>query len=416
MLSVTIPNISPSQNTPVLPNMRRIVTRPSGASCSRRNSAKLSLATILHPRSGKVRHDIRDEEFASLDVVPTVALDQQVDAGVPVLPHQIDGLGHGAGKAAQRCEGRLPLALRRHRGRVAGKEPALDMGLFDRVIVATHRVAMAAQHGQLVSCLRDVATDQIAGVGQASDRAQRHLFATAGDHHRRTRLLYWLRLEDRVLDMEIPAVESRPRLGPQLQDQLDRFLHLPDSRRRPRWERPAILLVFILEKAGADAERQSSPADQIDARRDLGEMRRIAITDRRDQGCQTDAARDSSQPRQDDPAFQERLVRRAHEGGLDHVVLDREPDEAVIFRPLRLRLRRLERFGRIGTVDPGGVVNTELHDYWASPRAAWRQYVCTWLADLRLGRRRRVTAFCCHRGRACPYSWCTTDAPRSPAP
>src|SRR6267154_6294132 len=52
MLSVTIPNISPSQNTPVLPNMRRIVTRPSGASCSRRNSAKLSLATILRPPSG----------------------------------------------------------------------------------------------------------------------------------------------------------------------------------------------------------------------------------------------------------------------------------------------------------------------------------------------------------------------------
>src|SRR5438132_7874823 len=48
MLSVTIANISPSQNTPVLPNMRRIVTRPSGASCSRRNSAKPSLATILN--------------------------------------------------------------------------------------------------------------------------------------------------------------------------------------------------------------------------------------------------------------------------------------------------------------------------------------------------------------------------------
>src|SRR5665213_1484032 len=40
-------NISPSQNTPVLPNMRRTVTRPSGANCSRRNSAKLSLATML---------------------------------------------------------------------------------------------------------------------------------------------------------------------------------------------------------------------------------------------------------------------------------------------------------------------------------------------------------------------------------
>src|SRR5437763_8657230 len=51
MLSVTIPNINPSQNTPVLPNIRRIVTRPSGASCSRRNSAKLSLATIRQPHS-----------------------------------------------------------------------------------------------------------------------------------------------------------------------------------------------------------------------------------------------------------------------------------------------------------------------------------------------------------------------------
>src|SRR5262249_6802077 len=52
MFSVTMPNISPSQNTPVLPNMRRMVTRPSGASCSRRNSAKLSLATIPDLRPG----------------------------------------------------------------------------------------------------------------------------------------------------------------------------------------------------------------------------------------------------------------------------------------------------------------------------------------------------------------------------
>src|SRR5258708_33541407 len=51
MSFVTIPNISPLQKTPVLPNIRRIVTRPSGASCSRRNSAKLSLATLLRPPS-----------------------------------------------------------------------------------------------------------------------------------------------------------------------------------------------------------------------------------------------------------------------------------------------------------------------------------------------------------------------------
>src|SRR3982074_1966592 len=101
MLSVPTPNISPSQNTPVLPNMRRIVTRPSGASCSRRNSAKLWLATILRPPSGKVRHDIRDEELTALYVVPPIGVDQQLDAGVLVLPDQVDGLGRRADKAAQ---------------------------------------------------------------------------------------------------------------------------------------------------------------------------------------------------------------------------------------------------------------------------------------------------------------------------
>src|SRR5262245_17447521 len=44
-----MPNITPSQNRPILPNMRRIETRPSGPSCSRRNSAKSSLATIDPP-------------------------------------------------------------------------------------------------------------------------------------------------------------------------------------------------------------------------------------------------------------------------------------------------------------------------------------------------------------------------------
>jgi hypothetical protein len=83
--------------------------------------------------------------------------------------------------------------------------------------------------------------------------------------------------------VEIPAVEGRTWLGPHLQDRLDRFLHLPDADRRRRREFPAVLLVFVLEKAGTDAERQSSPADQIDARRDFGEMRGIAITDRHSQ-------------------------------------------------------------------------------------------------------------------------------------
>jgi hypothetical protein len=98
---------------------------------------------------------------------------------------------------------------------------------------------------------REIAADDIAGVGQAGDRAQRDLFAAAGDPHRRSRLLHRLRLQDRILDVENPAVEGRPRLGPHLQDQLDRFLHLPDARRRPRRELPAILLGWLILGAGA---------------------------------------------------------------------------------------------------------------------------------------------------------------------
>ena len=90
-------------------------------------------------------------------------------------------------------------------------------------------------------------------------------------------------------------------------------------------------------------------------------MRRIAITDRRGQGGETDAARDSGQPRQDGPAFQDWLVGRAHAGDLDHVIQDREPDKAVILRPLRLHLHRLECLGRIASVEPGRVVNAEPH-------------------------------------------------------
>jgi len=45
--SVTIPNISPRQNTPDFPNIRRVETLPSGANCSRKNSVKPSLATTL---------------------------------------------------------------------------------------------------------------------------------------------------------------------------------------------------------------------------------------------------------------------------------------------------------------------------------------------------------------------------------
>jgi hypothetical protein len=53
-----------------------------------------SLAKIpMDLSSGKVRHDIRDEKFGGLFVVP-IANDEQLDAGCLALSDQVDGLGH----------------------------------------------------------------------------------------------------------------------------------------------------------------------------------------------------------------------------------------------------------------------------------------------------------------------------------
>src|SRR5262249_19006679 len=101
------------------------------------------------------------------------------------------------------------------------------------------------------------------------------------------RPLHRLRLEDAGLDVEILSVKGRPRLGPHLENQLQRFLHLPDACRWPRRELPAVLPVLVFEEPGADAECEASAADQIDARRDLGEMRGIAIADHRGQRGET---------------------------------------------------------------------------------------------------------------------------------
>src|ERR1700730_906663 len=93
-------------------------------------------------------------------------------------------------------------------------------------------------------------------------------------------------------------------------------------------------------------------------------MRGIAITNRRAKGGETNMRGDSGQRRQHGPAFQERLIGRAHAGDLDHIIQDGEPHKAVMFCPLCLRLHRLERLAGINTLEPGRVVDAELHGYW----------------------------------------------------
>ena len=69
---------------------------------------------------GKMRHDIRREQFVSLDVVPVIAVDQKLHAGVLILADQIDGRRHGADKTPQRPASGQPLTFRLHSGLVAG--------------------------------------------------------------------------------------------------------------------------------------------------------------------------------------------------------------------------------------------------------------------------------------------------------
>jgi hypothetical protein len=99
-----------------------------------------------------------------------------------------------------------------------------------------------------------------------------------------------LRLEGRVLDMEVPAVERRSFLGPHREDEPDGLLHLSDAHRWARREFPAILAVFCLEITGADTERQPPPADQIYTGRDFGQMRGIAVADRGGERGEANAA------------------------------------------------------------------------------------------------------------------------------
>src|ERR1700730_11432636 len=252
--------------------------------------------------SCEVRDDIRREEFVSLDVVPVIAVDQQVHTGVLILADQIDGLGHCAHKPPQRSALSQPLTLRRHSGLVAAEQPAVIVGRFNRSVVTLRGVAMLTKYRKLVPHRFRITAD-VAGIGQSSDRAQCKLLAAARDHHRRSRLLDRLRLEDRVLDMKISAVKSCSLLRPHREDKPDSLLHLPNAHRWPRREFPTILAVLRLEITGADAKRQPPPADQIDTGGDLGEMRGIAVADRCGERGEPNAAGPRRQRRQDSPAF-----------------------------------------------------------------------------------------------------------------
>jgi hypothetical protein len=131
--------------------------------------------------------------------------------------------------------------------------------------------------------------EHVAGVGRTGDHAQGELFPAAGNHDRRVRILHRLRLQDRVVGMEISAMKGCPLVRPHREDELDGFLQLPDANRRSFWKFPAILPVFGIEPTGADTEREAAAADQVNADCNLGEIGRVAVGHGRGERGKTDA-------------------------------------------------------------------------------------------------------------------------------
>src|SRR5579885_1288313 len=154
---------------------------------SRRSSSKRSRIAskssaarmrLIGSSSCEMRHDLGGHQLVRLQIVAVVAVDQQIDADVAVSADQLDRLGHGADKAAQRAPCRQALALCRDAGRIAGQQPAGVVGLFDRAEIAPGRIAVAAEHVELVLHGFDVAAD-IAEIAEPRHRAQGQLLAAA---------------------------------------------------------------------------------------------------------------------------------------------------------------------------------------------------------------------------------------------
>jgi hypothetical protein len=141
------------------------------------------------------------------------------------------------------------------------------------------------------------------------------LLTGAPDPQRDARLLYRLRLAERVLELVVAPLERRTVLGPEALQDLHRLPEHPDPPAHAR-EGHAVLAVLLLVPCGADAELELAARDVVDRRGDIRQQRRVAIGVTDDEDAAADARGVRGERRE-----------------------QREPLEA---RPLRIRLDRQE--------------------------------------------------------------------------
>src|SRR6266545_6086157 len=194
---------------------------------------------VLDPELGVLVDDLGDRVGVAVQGMP--------GADVPFVP---------PGPLSVVADDALDLAL------VAEDRVELD-GFQHRVVVTADRLAVLAQHIELVANGLDVRVE-VARISVLRDELERDLLPRSADPDRRMRLLYGLGLVDCPADLVVAALERRLVLRPHRFDDLQRL-----AQHAQPFRRVGILVavgtVLVVVPARADAEDEPAMAHHVDA-------------------------------------------------------------------------------------------------------------------------------------------------------
>jgi pimeloyl-ACP methyl ester carboxylesterase len=306
------------------------------------------LARGLQPRGGGDHFradDLQRRAFPD----PGDLADRGVEAHPGELPELLDGLVY-------------PLALR------ARVEPEVH-ALADRVVVAAHRVAVLAEHVELVSQVGS--GEQVRRVGVLRDQPESLLLAATADHDRGVRPGQGLRRVERTLEVIVPPVVRSFVATPHPQGDLERLLQPFEplgDRREIEPEAAGLLLV----PGGADAEPGAPIREDIEGRDDLGEQTRLPVDRSGDQGEQLRPPGVGGQVAERRVSLKHGVLGGANPADLEKVVHDGHHVESALVggagRPGQVlgQRRRAARVGEVWNLE------TKFHAPRLSRRPWWR--------------------------------------------
>src|SRR5215469_3003947 len=134
------------------------------------------------------------------------------------------------------------------------------------------------------------------------------------------RLLHWFGEAERFLDLKVASVEARRLLGPHSLDYLDSLLELVDALGVGRIWIP-VGLIFLAQPSGADPQFETSTADVIQSRGDLGQQGRVAKRIGADHLGHYDTLGYRRNRAQRRVAFEQRLVGQLHISAVNKQVI-----------------------------------------------------------------------------------------------